>query len=188
MRGAAGTCAVAGVFKEVNRDGVVGRGSAEERGVVGAMHGVAGIAVEDEESDGWTGIGRRWEAAVSDDFALRIFPRLESPGEGFTLETRGVVFGREIDHRSLGESEESEESEPDEDSDPGDLPEAGQRGGARRPEAAGVRHHGRGGHVRGGDNGRSCRQCNRRRRGRARCSARGGSLRGRSDWDLAGRQ
>ena len=124
FRGAAAACAVAGVFEEVNRDGVVGRSSTEKRGVVGAMHGVASIAVENEESEGWTGIGGRWEAAVADYLALRIPPWLETLVEGFALENGGVVFGREVDHRSLREGEEGEESEPDQDRDTGDLPEA----------------------------------------------------------------
>ena len=91
LRGSPGTRAVAWVFEDIDREGAVGRGGAEDRAVVGAVHGVTGVAVGDENGKWWTRVIGRRETAVADGSALRVFPRLEPLGSGFPFERFGVV-------------------------------------------------------------------------------------------------
>ena len=101
LRGGAGACAVAGVFEDVDGERAVGRGGAEDGRVVGAVHSVACVAVGDENGGGRTRIAGRGKAAVTDRFAGRVFPRLETPGGGLALEGGRGIFRREVDHRAL---------------------------------------------------------------------------------------
>ena len=91
LRGSPGTRAVAWVFEDIDREGAVGRGGAEDRGVVGAVHGVTGVAVGDENGEWRTRVFGRGEDAVADDSTLRVVPRLEPLGAGFPFERCGVV-------------------------------------------------------------------------------------------------
>ena len=55
LRGMARAFAVAGVFEDVDGDGAVGRGGAEDGGVVGAVDGVAGVSVRERTARGGRG-------------------------------------------------------------------------------------------------------------------------------------
>ncbi len=131
MGGRAGAGAVAGIFQKVDGGGAVGGGGAEEWCVVGAVQGVAGVAVEDEDGEGRARVVGGGEVGVADGFTGGIFPRLEALGGGFAGEGFGGVAGGVVDHRALGEGEEGDESEPDEEDDTENTPQAGERGGQR---------------------------------------------------------